>query len=673
MITVIMPTSIGIANDYRFISRFRGIRGKVQNVRMYGSEGSQYLTMDNQNRHTHTLVCYMPYPIHDTPHLYTKVTQMDKDQFLCLVPNVDSLDTEADKLRSVPQYQVFVELWVWRKNKHGQLCQYRPGVAIIHLCDLLNQETIEGIKFKNVKGVEQADMTLTNLSSPPTVDEVPAQTRQGDESGAISVSSLHPERSQNKSGYKHYEDDPCLHLKEKHGLEPYCPAALTFAKHALKANVDGSHVPTWMLLVDNGQHDARCNEFFWINNYRESCLLLGLDPRSEELTLQDKSNILSQMIGYHSWACPYLPDETMDKDTHEMTSIDQFEMMRSAPCHEGRSGDCEDGGRDMLLAFMEIRASDHWQDPRLREIHEVAKTHYVPFAVESTIRAGDQSAMEAVESLFEGPPSDEKKDKIMSKDTYKRGGSIGFHVYVILVPWSRLTQYLRASGEEDLANQMPTPDNNEDLEILFNETSIRSVGGWLAQNNDLSVGYEHLLEAIKTTNGDLRHLIRIPNTREIMEDREFYRLNLSLASPVLYHEYGIARLIPTYKRHKFGCPMFRFMNGGEDVGLIRHGDPIVIGQSTCDLLRQEVESIRRKHHGLKLTQSEMVDLDTTTPYNGWSSKNEFLAFVRTCDITSAQLDQLTSMDGYHLVEKRKMTITSSLSLWRLLFTVNKDD
>src|SRR6185437_2832567 len=149
--------------------------------------------------------------------------------------------------------------------------------------------------------------------------------------------------------------------------------------------------------------------------------------------------VLGQSVAFYAWQCPYLYDQVYSNRSHAYKPTEQFSVLRDKTDVAKWSGDCEDFSKDIAMMFASLRRRNfkvikHMGLSRLCEL----AAGYTCFIVDTSIYNGQQRL-----------PPESKTDSL---------GTVELHMYVLLVPWAKLSKLLEEAGEEKWVSQHITAE-----------------------------------------------------------------------------------------------------------------------------------------------------------------------------------------------------------------------
>lgn len=549
--------------------------------------------------------------------------------------------------RRIPQnVPMMVELYLWRKNEYHQLCQYEAGQADFTISQLFAAATE---KTSTQTDVDKMDQKTNYFQTPTTINEKNNKKQTGNHgvgvmsetvfslaavggSGFGSLFELTGIRAPplivggcstyvvNVNGEPQYlmtlEDIQLVSKDQSFILLPPSPEfmkSLTFPKvtnttGGLQATSvvsrryrrlhitygHGKQMPVWIwcMLEDSVQLLEPVPDRFLEHAVDHVTKWCGFKDVVEWQQQYDKKEegfeVLAQVIAWLEWQSPYLYDKTLDPITNKMRIYDEFSMLRRKPCVPTWSGDCEDFSKGMQQLFRAILRRNVYRGEK-QKLSEHLKTlvqlanGYCCFIVDASIRNGRNP-------VTKNPLEDDPNN-------------VALHMYVVLIPWSKVAILLENGGFGDLVPKLQKDDEIKRTvkwPALSLESTEISVANWRLHNPDLdhiSLRLKSIARTVKGS-GNAWEKVKIHTSGDYFTAEGFYRMDIAAYSRELFDLIGVHTVLWTrrdnpnsnewtYGVKKTDCMKELNSKSCKNLGFC------VIGTATTDKEKSIVEDVQK--------------------------------------------------------------------------------
>lgn len=598
---------------------------------------------------------------------------------LSLDPEHDNVDRifllEPSDIAHHAHTPVFFDWMHWRANDDGQLCGTCAGRGTIEFSKLVGDKVVAEIAVDvlDVTGARVAIVVIRDVSACNVTDHFLVDVPDGFTVGI-------PDAGEHKTvEVPHVNGALRAHLAlPHHALSKTPPAEFLpripaeykahggekgviawYESRVAVNHLDGSFkIPLWMLNVcgpiDHDTHDTGfpfAPEAYWVSAARWTLALLGINEAAfcEDPVSPRHAEMLAQCVGHFAWTCPYLSDLSPGHDGR-MRTIDQYWRVRDGVFgdHPGPGGDCEDGARDMQLAFQEIHDYPKPREPLLRALQRLAR-HYCGMGVDASIR----------NTKGGGNPRSVDED-----------GPVTLHMHFVMIPWHRVAAMFRATGSDAVAALVEhevgssVVNASASLPTMTNESSDRSMSNWHTDRGTLSAALTRMCDGASSSGVrelvSLCNRLRFPVTHEMFEEgdarKRFYHHTIMGYNPLLWHKVGVgASLFVNTKTREYAVPTEQLLNEHEEVGELgllpvyseKPGSP---QWASAESYRLGVLNVWPFPVGLDLTSHAAV---SGLP----SIENGTLLYLREMDAkdpdTDANMEKLARYGGFRIVHTER--------------------
>lgn len=517
-------------------------------------------------------------------------------------------------------------LFLYRSTEYGQDVQYRSSDAHPNATFLFSHQTTKILELTDTNRTPMAKLTLTfnDAAQFPKLNTQPVPE--------LRFPQFIPQ-SEIDGGWK-----------------PSGPVARDFSRtHVPYRN--GSNVPVWMTKyhVDYRGGQETVTDRYFKHALHHVTRWFGYRS-AEEWALDHKevargAEVLAQVIGFYTWQCPYLYDETYDNSTHKFRGTEQFSSLTDKPDVQKWAGDCEDYSQDKLRIHAALRRrnpNDYPIGSPMRRLVEIAH-RYCCYVIDASIYNGSK-------------PLD---DEMTSEDSPEE---VELHMYILMIPWAKLHDMLTKGGDDVFAKEAITQQQIDDTRgwpLLSLESTELSIANWELGTDAIDT-FTLLIPDIRHASDDSTKkswsLSKLHVTHTCYKRDQFYRTVIRGYCLEFYHRYGIhSVLFGNPKEKTYGIShskLMQFKEGTNDgtVGMKVLG---VASDEDAETLDQLIDDMPASH------PIDFSGMEGPVEYA--PGKEVVRLFVRECDWSPGDdkrlCDSVNRTGMYTMSPCGKQTIT----------------
>ncbi len=488
----------------------------------------------------YTLRFYLPSPFHPDSTFHTHYSnraprsKASRNAFAShTADDIESVSLILPRTNIPVDTSVYFQLFWYRDNDDREPCQALAASGSVSLDELLRSGKLVTTPTPRV-GMFGRPLSPEPGEARNKPTGVVLRNEDNEVIALLGVNRLDLE-------YEFHPDPPKFEMKELTKLSKCMHTAINFDKlgrlkplnDVVRAHmrVDvpcafGFAVPFWMFACGPLEYlYHRTSECYWVNAAVLAMHALGVDHEDFCAKPLEYPEVLAQVVGQFVWAQPYLRDEKINFKTGKKVGYEQFSYTRLCPDEKHNAGDCEDGGKDLSLAFRSLRSHvvSSTSTPLLKALVFLA-SFYMCTIVDAVIT---------------------------------QGKGLTLHMYAKLIPWKTfLERYTGGQQLEqpkritldtfDLKNFVTTHDAEDvpmlvtddyPLPVLQLESTDRSLGDWTGKQA-IAHETEAMVDTLKSllSKGDIlsqmHGRISFYNTKNLFQSSDanpYYHYDLTLS------------------------------------------------------------------------------------------------------------------------------------------------